>query len=276
MKLRGIPQLPYALIWCLLTMAMLSSVSWADSDANADEQEQEQEQWHEIEVLIFRQWERGGRHAERWPTRAADPHYPLWQIPAGCEGEHGGSPTPLGSELEVDPEQEIDDFAPDDAQDANEDGEQEQQPTFVCLPEQSRELGDEWANIARSGDYQQLYYAAWAQPKLNEARSIAVPVPYHWHPQPEQQLIAVENERPLPQEPVYGLIRVFKERFVHAVVDLRMHRSASGAEVDEQEWLRAPLHVMHQSRRMREGDLHYLDHPTLGVLIVVREVDGPP
>lgn len=246
----------------LCTTALLAPV-------HATEEAAETEQWQEVEVLIFRQWERGGRHAERWPTRASVPHYPLWQVPAGCEGEHGEE---LAASNESTPPSQLAQTETADAAQRD----QEELPRFVCLPKESRQLGDEWSKIRRSGSYSQLYYAAWAQPELSEDDSIAVPVPFYWRPPTEQRMLSAHTEQPHLNPPAYGLVRIFTKRFIHAVVNLRMHRSASGAQVDQHEKLRAPLHAMHQNRRMRGGNLYYLDHPTLGVLIVVRPTDGPP
>jgi hypothetical protein len=47
---------------------------------------------------------------------------------------------------------------------------------------------------------------------------------------------------------------------------------ATGAQVDTGPWRHAIL--LDQQRRMRGGELHYLDHPVLGVLVRTREVDA--
>ena len=55
-----------------------------------------------------------------------------------------------------------------------------------------------------------------------------------------------------------GTIRVYLARYLHANVDLVYHRP--GVET--------PFRLA-TSRRMRSGELHYLDHPVFGVLIKV-------
>ncbi|MBK5936845.1 hypothetical protein CCR81_08485 [Halorhodospira halophila] len=223
----------------------------------------EADEWYEVEVIVFRQWEQGGRHAERWPTRADLPHYPLWQIPAGC-GSDQASRRELG--IEDDPasaEIETDDL---DAQETR----------LHCLPAERRRLTAHWGALTRSDAYQPLYHLAWLQPGVGRDRAVAVPVPYHWTPPTEAEARNQELRDPQYQPPAFGLIRIYRERFLHAAVDLRLHWRAVGREIDEAEQIRAPLHRMQENRRMRSGELHYLDHPALGVLIIIHPADQPP
>jgi hypothetical protein len=55
-----------------------------------------------------------------------------------------------------------------------------------------------------------------------------------------------------------GTLRVYLSRYLHADVDLVYHR----------ENVETPFRLA-TSRRMRSGELHYLDHPVFGVLIKV-------
>ena len=60
---------------------------------------------------------------------------------------------------------------------------------------------------------------------------------------------------------LFGTVTLKRRRYLHAEVDLWFERG----ETLEQ-------FRMQQSRRMRSGELHYLDHPRLGVIIIARPV----
>lgn len=59
-----------------------------------------------------------------------------------------------------------------------------------------------------------------------------------------------------------GLVRVQRGRFLHLETDLVLRDAATGQ----------PFHVRHK-RRMRSDELHYVDHPKVGVLIQASRVD---
>lgn len=60
---------------------------------------------------------------------------------------------------------------------------------------------------------------------------------------------------------LFGTVTLKRRRFLHAEVDLWFERG------DTLEQVR-----MQQSRKMRSDELHYLDHPRLGVIIIARPV----
>ncbi len=250
------------LLHCLLPLAMALA---APTLVVAEEDDRAFEQWYEVEVIIFRQWEQGGRHAERWPTRAGLPHYPLWQVPAGClTAEEAEAEDALG--LDEDPARDEIEAQTLEAQDFH----------LHCLPAERRRLSAEWGALVRSDAYVPIHHVAWVQPGYNRETAVAVPVPYTWHPPTAQEALGETHAPPRYQPPVFGLIRIYRERFLHAAVDLRLHHTASGRDVDSAERLRAPLHQMTDTRRMRSGELHYMDHPALGVLITIHPIDEPP
>ncbi|MFP4129700.1 MAG: CsiV family protein [Halorhodospira sp.] len=232
-----------ALVWQLAAAAaalaaLLPAAAQADTEAGA-----ESSGWYEVEAIVFRQGEQDERHAERWPTRADEPYYPAWQVPAGCGGEAAG-----------------------------EDGDR---PPLRCLGAGQRQLAPHWRALVRSEAYDPLYHLAWVQPALSREASVAVPVPYHWRPPNEAAATGQAPQPPRYRPPVYGLLRVYKERHIHAVADLRVHRRAVDPDAGAEALVRAPLHRLVQGRRMGSGELHYLDHPAIGVLIVVRSVSDP-
>ncbi|ABI57145.1 peptidoglycan binding protein CsiV [Alkalilimnicola ehrlichii MLHE-1] len=120
--------------------------------------------------------------------------------------------------------------------------------------------------LEQSDAYDPLLHIGWRQEGLPRNRSVAVPLPPAWMPPqaPEEWAPSLEPQR------LYGLVRVYRERFLHAVIDLRYRRDTG----DRDALLPAgAVHALQQSRRMRSDELHYLDHPVLGVLIQIRPVD---
>ncbi len=211
---------------------------------------------HEVEVIVFRQWEAGGRNAERWPTRARLPYAERWRVPTGCGA---GAPAKERPRSEAEAAEE----APG---------------PLRCLPADQRQLGPQWEALAASRHYRPLYHIAWEQPGVPRDEAIAVPVPSYWQPPQAPEATDLVAEPPPYQPPVFGLIRVHQDRFFRAEVELRLRRQATGWDSSASTRLRAPLHRLSQQRRLRSDELHYLDHPALGVLITVREAastDGP-
>jgi hypothetical protein len=100
--------------------------------------------------------------------------------------------------------------------------------------------------LRRSPSYRVLYHHAWRQPGYSPGK--AVPV-------------AVFNDEASGAGTLEGTISLNKRRFLHADVDLWFEDGDSLLPVR-----------MQQSRRMRSKELHYLDHPRLGVLIIARPV----
>jgi len=96
--------------------------------------------------------------------------------------------------------------------------------------------------LRNSANYRVLYHRAWRQPGYSPSR--AVPV-------------AVYNDESTEAGTLEGTVTLNRRRFLHLNVDL---------------WFEAlddltPVRVR-QSRRMRSRELHYLDHPKVGVLVI--------
>lgn len=143
---------------------------------------------------------------------------------------------------------------------------------IAALPSSELRLQGVYQVLARSKDYQPLLHVGWRQQGLGREQAPAVAIPAGWLP----------GQELTPD--LHGLIKVYKERFLHAVVDLRHQRPRAeqgsaqieGADGSTAVLAPPPAIVHQQQRRMRSGELHYLDHPTLGVLIQVTPVEAAP
>ncbi|MDZ7809859.1 MAG: CsiV family protein [Arhodomonas sp.] len=95
-----------------------------------------------------------------------------------------------------------------------------------------------------SGRYRVLEHLGWIQADLPESRA-------PW--------VAVGRGRGGDAPGLYGGMRVYVGRYLHVETELRLR--------DED-----TVYPMRTRRRMRSGELHYLDHPILGVIIQTRRL----
>lgn len=130
-------------------------------------------------------------------------------------------------------------------------------------------LGGVYESLEQSERYEPLLHIGWRQPGVGESAAASVAIPPEWQPWSQAQ-------RP----PLHGLVRFHKERYLHLAVDLRYQPPAVAPDEPELAFdgtmteTVTPTYVHQQSRRLRTGELHYLDHPTLGVVVEVRQVGG--
>lgn len=110
-------------------------------------------------------------------------------------------------------------------------------------PAAQRALGGTVARLRQSAEYRVLAHRAWRQPGVS--RGAAAPV-----------LLQSSDGYNL-----IGTITVWRQRFLHAELDLLLRPAGGTDEVR-----------LRQRRKMRSRELHYVDHPKLGVLIYATPV----
>ena len=100
--------------------------------------------------------------------------------------------------------------------------------------------------LRRSPHYRVLYHHAWRQPGYSPGKAMPV---------------VVFNDEAPGAGTLEGTITLNRRRYLHADVDLWFEDTDTLLPVRLQ-----------QSRRMRSKELHYIDHPRLGVLIIAHPV----
>lgn len=68
---------------------------------------------------------------------------------------------------------------------------------------------------------------------------------------------------------IEGRLRPYRGRFLHFEVDLRLATAVALEGQPPSVWRLA------ESRRMRSGEIHYLDHPRLGIIVRIDPLPGP-
>jgi hypothetical protein len=155
---------------------------------------------------------------------------------------------------------------------------------FQLLPSDALRLGRDAAAIDRSGSMRVLFHGAWRQ-----------------QPQPRDRADSVliqGGRRVGAHHELEGYVTLALERYLHIDTDLWLSRFGAAGDVQgEGPQLPLPpvgiappaddaaapaaqaieqLSVLREQRRMRSGELHYLDHPRFGALVLVTPVQAEP
>ena len=131
---------------------------------------------------------------------------------------------------------------------------------YLRLNELRQPMVAERIRLEKSGQYQILHHAAWQQPVLS---------PDEVHP------VRLTNGKTLaqasPSTPAMdGSLRLSKEQFLQLDLELLYHYPA--LTPDENPAASDGL-LLQVNRKLRSGDLNYLDHPVIGVLAQVTPVE---
>jgi hypothetical protein len=156
-------------------------------------------------------------------------------------------------------------------------------PTAKQLELAAPELNDAIDRINYRSDMKVVWHEVWAEPIQEEG--LALPHPLH-----------IELKRGMDIE-VEGLFSLHRSRYLHFNTDILVQHYQDVAEApldvltlpnsqQSDEWLPAgkqsaaqpqsiPLRasIIRQTRRMRSGELHYLDHPMLGIVVKVTPIE---
>ena len=133
-------------------------------------------------------------------------------------------------------------------------------PAFRMLRADELELRDALQRLQRGGGYTPLAHGGWVQPAYPPERAIPVDI----------SLVGAVN-------PV-GTVQLHLSRFLHVTVDL-VYRTPPASPPSQAvvtvdgalSELKLPLrYALRTQRRVRSGEVHYLDHPAIGLLVVVR------
>ena len=134
------------------------------------------------------------------------------------------------------------------------------------------------ANISRSPEHRLLYHAVWRQPVLNRVQATAITViagdRYGSHNELEGSLRFSYDVNRVDVEARLWL-STFR-RSAGAIGQWRLPPQPA-AEQDNatEEYIVASLAYLDQERAMVSNDLHYIDHPAMGILVEIRPYQLP-
>ena len=132
-------------------------------------------------------------------------------------------------------------------------------------------LKKQYRRINTSSEYNVLFYGAWRQAGLEKSKAFEINI---------NQLKSVHTDK--SKNSLTGTFKLVLTRYLHIYNQLNYQRkitaTASAASETQTEVLNhdiAPdngLYPLNSHRRMRSKELHYIDHPLVGILIQVNPV----
>ena len=233
--------------------------------ARADDPE-----WYQIDVIVFANTDTSGAASETWPADpgTADLSKAVELVPSDAQPD-GSGPVP-----------------------------------YQLLPETQDKLDGVYNSITRSRLYRPLLRLSWRQPVMDNEQ--AVPVHIHGgkeYPAPTPSVTtpaagdtapngatapsfgdgtgadaaATMTPSPSPAAPtsmpeIDGTITVSRARYLHLWADLTYTTRIATADNPTPTLQRFR---MKQHRRMRSGEIHYLDHPMFGVVVLATPYEPP-
>lgn len=171
-------------------------------------------------------------------------------------------------------------------------------PALQPLSREDYQLDAVTNALKRSSNYRPLLHFAWRQPGWGPDAALPVRInipldarlPVYPESQPLLTAEALTATRPweptraLSRDPMLleGMLRVHRSRYLHLGLDL-IYQERLGPEDalpespdgEITEIVYQPIR-MQQSRRMRSEELHYLDHPRLGIIARITPVEPEP
>jgi len=160
---------------------------------------------------------------------------------------------------------------------------------FKTLPASQYQLSFEAKLLAKSKEYRILLHTAWVQPGMppDSALPLHINRSYLTDTPVAHSLVPAAGDAGAGTTPpttgqsrsvLDGYIKIILTRYLHADVDLVY---TTGLPLNPQAILSNPdaavgpqtpqpvVYRLSESRRMRSNELHYLDHPVLGMLLLI-------
>ncbi len=243
----------------LLALASLLPVQAAQQNNGADQPEELT--WYDVEIIIFRHHDLQGASKENWPGNPGEPDFAsatrlLPALPRRLSAAHSARlKKPLA---------------------------------FTRLRDDELRMKDKLETLVKVKGYEPLLHIGWRQPGYDreDAKAVHIGGGYRLEIDGRQEN-AKDEQKDKPGESAYyderlegppppiinGTIKLIRTRFLHLETDLIYHNTLA----DDKGELQLPSRNfrMQTSRRMRSSEIHYIDHPMFGILVLITPYEDP-
>ncbi|MDH5710882.1 MAG: peptidoglycan binding protein CsiV [Gammaproteobacteria bacterium] len=136
--------------------------------------------------------------------------------------------------------------------------------------------------LSRSSRYNVLIHQSWQQTGLDSDAAISIQIGSIKGQKEEITILGAENNLTVDKEAemkssVTGSIKLILGRYLHIHTDLlyKRPRKNDASNIPTSASRMFDEFEIKSQRRMRSKELHYLDHPLLGVLVLVTPIETP-
>ena len=176
--------------------------------------------------------------------------------------------------------------------------------SYKVLSSKNYHLTEEVKKISESKTHRVIFHTAWRQPGLDKNQALPIYFKHEVAAPPIMEEDANENTQnnaieqdeetstapkkaPSPST-LEGILRVTLSRYLHLEAELTfknkipdvvksdnpfslLDNEEERSEIEKQ----AVIHLKQKRRRIRSSELHYIDHPVLGILINITRYEKP-
>jgi hypothetical protein len=232
--------------------------------AAADEKAATDIRWYQVELIVFSRLDPGAGQGEQWPASTGF-QFPANVIELARPGTRAGAAlvAPNLGKLGV---REV-------PRPASGTGESTALPGYEMVASQGYQLRKAADSLRQSGQYQPLLHVAWRQPTVDRPQAQAVLL---YEGMTEGASRATKESLAVAR--LVGTVTLSVSRYLHLEADLvyRPPTTASPPADATAPLQELPGYRLQESRRMRSGEVHYLDHPLFGVVALVTPVETAP
>ena len=132
--------------------------------------------------------------------------------------------------------------------------------SFRLLRRADLQLVEAAGRLKRSVGYRPLLHIAWRQPGYTRSEARAV----HIHTDLPNRYRTSDELAVSPRLVIDGTLRLSRARYLHLDADLLHKRNVPAHAPTD-----ASIFRLQDSRRMRSREVHYIDHPLVGLLVLV-------
>jgi len=274
-------------------LTLLCSMLFATS-SQAEEGMLDELPWYEVEVIIFTRDLHPARLNEEWPEDPGAPDFSRAQPLQAALAEEIQPEETLNEEESKEPNSALENNLPApgittiDASELPVPITQRLPVPYTLIPEDEHRLKTEYKRLQGNNNLQPVVHLAWRQPVRDQQHSkllyLRTPGAAPNKAAEIETISELESINITEPPTLEGTIRVSVNRYLHVELDLlnRIKQAPLYSSYEQsygdslaQQSQAYNRYRMQAHRRMRSGELHYIDHPLMGALIKITPFELP-